>query len=185
MKIWVSYQLRRCRSAVLPCIYSRLHSYDTFETSSWHLCRQQIAWLYEEGLSGVSFDFRKLREDFIPFLPPGCVSWNFVTSKTSLLMIIQMSSDLLCDATSLWENTLDMVDCRAFFGGSRGISECNDILCWCKYKFKDKDKESIWYKEASLRGAVCAHVHCWTLYWRILLLYFAKCHVGSTLAFGS
>lgn len=55
----------------------------------------------KKDLAGVSFDIRKFREDFIPFLPPGCVSWNFVTSKTSLLTIIQISSDLLCDATSL------------------------------------------------------------------------------------
>lgn len=46
---------------------------------------------------------------YLLFFPPGCSSWNLVKSYTSWSTMIHRLSALLCDATSLIENDLDMM----------------------------------------------------------------------------
>jgi hypothetical protein len=95
-------------------------------------------------------------------------------------MIIQISSDLLWDATSLWENTFDIVDCQPCRGQRifpNTIIRCAD----CKHKFKDgRQRINIVQTRTAPRSNTCA---CgWMPYHTIVisnpLLYFA----GVTLA---
>ena len=58
---------------------------------------------------------------YLLFFPPGCSSWNLVKSYTSWSTMIHRLSALLCDATSLAENDLDMV--RVVVGKKVGVEE--------------------------------------------------------------